>query len=83
MSLSIIGLILIVIGWLIQASYMFKGQKTIKPLFVIAYMIGVLLLIIDGFMSNLISLAIFNLISMIVAGLVLILLLKPSKKRKK
>ena len=70
-SLSIIGLSIIVIGWIVQFYLMNKTHK-ISKLFVALYALGVLFLIIDGFASGLNDLATANLISLIVALAVLI-----------
>jgi CDP-diglyceride synthetase len=84
MAIALIGLVLIIIGWAIQAYYVYNGKKEVHQLFIAAYMIGVLLLVIDGFMNNLTSLAILNLISLVVSGLVLVMLFsKPKAKKKK
>jgi uncharacterized protein with PQ loop repeat len=76
MQLSLIGLSLIIIGWLIQFFYQLKNKKGINPLFIIIYIIGVLVLVVDGYLSGLIELAVLNLISSIIAALVLIKLKK-------
>ena len=53
--MAIAGLALIVIGWIIQLVYAFKGKKEIQPRFIIAYAVGVLLLVVDGFICELIE----------------------------
>ena len=74
-SLSLIGLSLVVIGWLVQLVKM-KKDKKINKYFVILYALGVLVLVYDGFNSGLTNLAIANLISLIVSILVLVKILK-------
>ncbi|MBS3141352.1 hypothetical protein J4405_04380 [Candidatus Woesearchaeota archaeon] len=71
-NLSLIGLGIIIVSWLIQFGYMLKGQKKIKANFVIVYILGVLVLVYDGFVNGLINLAIANILSGIAALLVLI-----------
>lgn len=83
MELSILGLLIIIIAWGIQAFYMCKGTREIKPLFIAFYMFGVLVLAIDDFNNNLRNLAIFNFISLLTAGLVWIMLSKNKKQNKK
>ena len=76
MDLSSIGLIVITISWLIQFGFSIKGNKSVRPEFVIVYCIGVLLLVIDGFTNNLTNIAVLNVASLIGALLVLIAILK-------
>ena len=68
--LSILGLVLIIAGWLIQFYHM-KKSKEIRKEFVITYGIGVLMLVIDGFRNGILILALLNLVSLVVAALVL------------
>ncbi|MDD5331360.1 MAG: hypothetical protein PHE43_00875 [Candidatus Nanoarchaeia archaeon] len=79
MELSLIGLIVLVLGWIIQLIHSWKNNHEIRQWFLIFYMVGVGLLVIDGFQNNLKELAILNLVSLIVAGLIL-LRLKFRKK---
>ena len=69
--MAIVGLALIVIGWIIQLVYAFKGKKEIQPRFIIAYAVGVLLLVVDGFICEAITIASLNLICLVVAAVVL------------
>jgi len=70
-SLSIIGLIIIILAWLLQFLLMDKKKK-IYFYFIILYALGVLLLVYDGFSSGLNDLAIANLISLAVSLAVLL-----------
>ena len=70
--LAEIGLILIIIGLIFQLKFSWKGKKEIKKEFLYFYALGVLLLVIDGFMNKLSSLAILNLGSLIVAIIILL-----------
>lgn len=74
-SLSLIGLSLVVIGWLVQLVKM-KKDKKINKYFIILYALGVLVLVYDGFNSGLTNLAIANLVSLVVSVLVLIKVIK-------
>ena len=72
MIISSFGLACIIAGWFIQLYHAWKGVREIQPLFVMTYTVGVLLLVIDGYMSGLMELAMLNLVSMVVASLDLI-----------
>ena len=74
-SLSLVGLSIVIIGWLVQFFSMNKNKK-ISKYFIILYSLGVLVLVYDGFTSDLTSLAIANLISLLVSVLVLIKVLR-------
>jgi len=47
--MQILGLGLILIAWLYQAYYASKGNLKIKAFFLMAYGLGVLLLVVDAF----------------------------------
>lgn len=70
-SYSIIGLILVILAWIIQFFIMSKSKK-ISPFFILIYAIGVVFLVYDGFSSGLNTLAIMNLLSLMVSLSVLI-----------
>ena len=76
MDLSSIGLIVITVSWIIQFVFSIRGNKNVRPEFVIAYCTGVLLLVIDGFTNNLVNLAVLNIASLVGALLVLTATLK-------
>jgi membrane-bound ClpP family serine protease len=65
--LTNIGLVLIIFAWIFQFVKMVKNGKTIRPAFVALYAVGVLLLVIDGFMSGFTVLASLNLVSFVAA----------------
>jgi len=69
--ISLIGLSLIVIAWILQFFLMDKKKK-LSLSFVILYILGVILLVYDGFSSGLNDLATANLISLLVSLAVLI-----------
>lgn len=73
-SSALIGLGVIIIAWIIQLAYSWKGNSQIKKRFLIIYAIGVALLIIDSYVNDsyLTDVAVFNLISLILAMIVLI-----------
>jgi predicted acyltransferase len=70
-SLSLVGLILVVIGWALQFILMDKNKK-IYASFVLLYSFGVAFLVLDGFNSGLNSLAWANLISFFISLAVLV-----------
>jgi len=63
--LSTIGLVIIVVGWIWQLVSVCKTNNQIQKNFLALYAIGVVLLVVDGFMADLISLAIPNAICLI------------------
>lgn len=80
MNFSIIGLILIVIGWAFQLLYAFQEGKKINKIMLVFYALGLILLVYDSFKNNLTWIALLNLIALI---LVLAVLFKVSYKKKK
>jgi hypothetical protein len=69
-SFTLIGLFVIIAAWIVEFFLMNKRKK-ISPIFIGVYIIGVGVLVYDGFTSDAIDLAIANLISLVVAGIVL------------
>ncbi len=69
-SLSLIGLAVIISAWIIEFFLMGKKKK-INPIFIGVYILGVAILVYDGFTSDLKELAIANLASCVVAAIVL------------
>jgi hypothetical protein len=65
-----IGLILIITAWILQLFTVSATDKNMKPLFVALYCIGVLVLVVDGIMGKLYTLALLNFVSFLTAGLV-------------
>lgn len=65
--LTNLGLIVIVAAWVYQARHMHRGSMTIQKTFVTLYLLGVLLLIIDGFSAGLTTIASLNTLSLIAA----------------
>jgi len=68
--LSLIGLGVIVIAWVLEFFFMGKKKK-ISPIFMGVYILGVGILVYDGFTSENTWLAVANLVSLVVAGIVL------------
>jgi CDP-diglyceride synthetase len=91
---ALIGLSLIIIAWVLQLLATMKGSKNIQPSFILFYLIGVVFLVIDGFMAGLNDNAFLNLISVLVSLAVFVRLVtteehkttvstKPKAKRKR
>ena len=68
--MTMAGLALIVVGWIIQLAYTLKGKKEIQPRFIIAYVMGVLLLVVDGSIAKVTAVASLNLVCLVVAAIV-------------
>lgn len=79
-NFSIIGLIIIIIAWALQLLYIWQGGRKINKLLLVGYILGLILLIYDGFKNNIILTSILNLIILI---LILLILFKISFKKKK
>ena len=75
MDIFLIGLSLIILGWLVQLFKLFKGDKGIQPVFLVLYIVGVGLLIYSDAASGITTAAIFESGTLIGALLVLIKLL--------
>lgn len=69
-SLSLIGLAVIIVAWISEFFLMGKRKK-ISPIFIGVYVLGVGILVYDGFTSGAIELAVANLIGCVVSGMVL------------
>lgn len=68
--ITLIGLSIIVLAWVIEFFFMGKRKK-ISPIFIGVYILGVGVLVYDGFTSKEIELAIANLLSSLVAAVVM------------
>lgn len=62
--LANLGLILIIIAWVVQ---LMSKDKKIRPGFVVAYILGVFLLVIDSYAVGLLTMAFLNLVSLVLA----------------
>ncbi|AXV38436.1 MAG: hypothetical protein CIT01_09585 [Methanobacterium sp. BRmetb2] len=77
MYLFIAGLLIIIIGWLIQFyKTVIKKDKNINSLFLFLYLIGVILLIIGNYLIKDVINCFLNLISAILPLLILINVIK-------
>jgi hypothetical protein len=69
-SLTLIGLSIIVLAWVLEFFFMGKRKK-ISPVFIGVYILGAGVLVYDGFISKEIEMGIINLLSLVVAAVVL------------
>ena len=73
-NLASVGLVLIAVAWIIQLVLSWKGNRTIRPVFIICYMIGVLALVTaDYLQTNVLSY--FEALTFIAAGILLVRIL--------
>jgi membrane-bound ClpP family serine protease len=72
MDLVQIGLPLIAVAWLVQLFFSFRGKNDIRPEFIILYMMGVLLLVIQDSTIGLTIWSYLEIGTMVAAGLVLV-----------
>ncbi|MEI8364364.1 MAG: hypothetical protein WCF78_02820 [archaeon] len=94
---ALLGLTLVIVAWVMQLLSTIKGSKSIQPQFVLFYLIGVIFLVIDGFISGLNDIAFLNLVCLLISFAVFVRLIsidhehpkaivvkaKPKSKRKK
>jgi len=72
MNLSLIGLVILTFAWFVQLGFSWEGKKEIHKIFLISYITGVIILVIDGFINGLNELAILNTACAVLALLVLL-----------
>ena len=70
--LSRSGMLIIIVSWLIQLNYSWKGRKEIQHAFLVLQAIGIFLLVIGSFANGEVFLGFLNMISC--AGAVLVYL---------
>ncbi len=75
MDIFLVGLSLIIIGWLVQLYKLFKGDKGIQPVFLVLYVVGVGLLVYSDAVVGITTNVIFQLGTLVGGLLVLIKLL--------
>ncbi|MFA5049476.1 MAG: hypothetical protein WC501_00550 [Candidatus Micrarchaeia archaeon] len=69
--ISLMGLVLIAIGWLIQFFYMRDGKRKISNSFIIINCIGIIILIINAYLSGAYEIAFGNVLTFAAAFAVL------------
>ncbi len=74
MDYVLIGLVLIVIAWILQIVRSMGDKKDIKmrAMFLGPYILGVLLLALDGYMKNAMETAALNLVCAILAAIIVL-----------
>lgn len=72
----VVGLLLIIVGWIIQLGKTLEKEREISPYFLIFYALGVLFLVLGNLLIGDISTTLLNLISAILPIAVLILIKK-------
>jgi len=69
---AIIGLSVVILAWMIQAAYSWNGKKDVQKSFIVIYILGIALLVIDYYVNNLLDVAFFNVIILVLSCLILI-----------
>jgi len=77
-DLTIFGLSIVLISWIIQVLGINKRREISKG-FIITYMVGVLFLAIDAYHLKKIDIAIINAVIILIAAIVLFKFSKPKK----
>lgn len=57
------GLVVIIVGWLVQLNYSWKGRREIQPAFLVLQALGIFLLMISSFADGEFLLGFLNLLS--------------------
>lgn len=57
------GLLIIIVAWLIQLNYSWKGRKELQPAFLVLQALGIFLLVISSFANGDAFLGFLNLLS--------------------
>lgn len=70
--IATIGLAFILLGWLIQLIFVYKKKREIQPWFLVCYVVGVVLLVIDNFSGNIVGDGILNALCAVIAAFVLL-----------
>jgi hypothetical protein len=68
--LTLIGLGVIVVSWILEFFFMGKRKK-ISPIFIGVYIVGAGVLVYDGFTSKAVEMGVANLLSLVAAAVVL------------
>ncbi len=79
-SLMLAGFVLIAIAWIIQLIYIARGDRTIQPLFIGVYILGVIVLVTSDIIAGVIDVAYAELVTIAASVLTLIVLLVVKPK---
>ncbi len=74
------GFGLIALGWILQLSYIARGTRTIQPLFISVYIIGVVVLVASDLATGAIDIAYAELVTIGASVLTLVALLITKSK---
>lgn len=77
-----LGLTLIVLSWLLQLLEVWNKGKSINLWFLFFYSLGVISLVIDGFLTRNIDVALFNIITVVFSGIVFGVILSNDLKNR-
>ncbi len=77
----LVGFALIAIAWLIQFIYITRSNRTVQPLFVGVYILGVVVLVASDVVAGVIDIAYAELVTIAASVLTLIALLVLKPKR--
>jgi len=77
-----LGLTIIIIAWLLQLMAVWDKKNEISLWFIFFYFIGVVALVIDGFMTNNVDSAFLNIITLVFSGIVFTVVLMNNKSKK-
>ena len=80
MDLVSIGLVVIGLAWIAQLIMSWKGNNKMQPAFILLYLLGVLLMMISGYLGNL-GVSPYEVITFI-AALIVLVKIGLSKKMK-
>ncbi len=80
-SLMLVGFGLIALAWIIQLVYIARGDRSIQPLFIGVYVVGVVVLVASDVIAGVIDVAYAELVTIVASMLTLIALLVVKPKR--
>lgn len=61
LTIPVLGLLVIICGWVLQLIHAFNGRKEINKYFVILYVVGCIALTYDSYVSTQMDVALMNL----------------------
>ncbi|MDD5112135.1 MAG: hypothetical protein PHG85_06290 [Candidatus Altiarchaeota archaeon] len=81
MEASEIGLLFLAAAWFIQMLYILRGRKEMQKLFLIPYLIGSVILVLDGYDNGTLTNRAYQ--NLVILSCALIILLKTGGKHRK
>jgi hypothetical protein len=79
--LMLAGFGLIALAWVIQLVYIAHGNKSVQPLFIGVYIVGVVILVASDVIAGVVDVAYAELVTIIASLLALVVLLVAKPKR--